>query len=264
MTEIQHFEVPHLALWKSCVAEVIAKSVGKDKTNAAGIDTNHPLMQATDRYCQTMQTNTPLPPPPTDSDDEPAVQTYLSYLHHRRAHARIGNDAALEAQIEAQTQEYKFGNPLWQQMFLQYYKYYWQYPFHKGRQPKYRSWQASDAGNGNLQYGVIEWKLPAKTRVAIVGDIGTGTDEAAAVLVAALKFKPDAILHLGDVYFSGTAFETNHRLLGPGALCYEERAQSGSFFHGAGESRVFYGRGFVSARAGFGQAGLRSDSKAAG
>ncbi len=214
MTEIQHFEVPHLALWKSCVAEVIAKSVGKDKTNAAGIDTNHPLMQATDRYCQTMQTNTPLPPPPTDSDDEPAVQTYLSYLHHRRAHARIGNDAALEAQIEAQTQEYKFGNPLWQQMFLQYYKYYWQYPFHKGRQPKYRSWQASDAGNGNLQYGVIEWKLPAKTRVAIVGDIGTGTDEAAAVLVAALKFKPDAILHLGDVYFSGTAFETNHRLLG--------------------------------------------------
>ena len=48
----------------------------------------------------------------------------------------------------------------------------------------------------------------------IVGDIGTGTDAAAAVLLAALRMKPDAILHLGDIYYSGTDFETRHRFLG--------------------------------------------------
>lgn len=214
MNSIEHFEVPHLALWKSSVAEVLAKKSGQNRTNAAGIDTDHLMMQATDRYCRAMQQNTLPPKPDQNSDDELEVQTYLSYLHHRRAHARIADDISIEKQIEQQTQQYKFGNPLWQQMFVQYFKYYWKYPYHKGGKPQYRSWQAPDAGNGDLQYGVISWRLPACARVAIVGDIGTGTDVAAAVLVAALKFKPDAILHLGDVYFSGTEFETSHRLVG--------------------------------------------------
>lgn len=214
MKDIQHFEVPHLALWKSCVAEVLAKHLGQDDTNAASIDTGHPLMQATDRYCSAMAVNAPLSQPSADSDDEAAVQTWLSYLHHRRAHAHIAEDAALDAQIDAQTQEFKFLNPLWQQMYVQYYEYYWQYPFHKGRKPRYRSWQSPDWGKGDLQYGVVDWRLPPNARVAIVGDIGTGTDVAAAVLVAALKFRPHAILHLGDVYFSGTPFETDHRLIG--------------------------------------------------
>jgi hypothetical protein len=212
--KIEHFEVPHLALWKSCVAEVLARRLGQDHTTAAGIDLDHPLMRATDRYCRTMVENKPLPKPSTDSNDEEAVEAYLSYLHHRRAHAKIAENPAIEAEIEKQTQEYKFGNPLWQQMFEQYFKYYWQYPFHKGGSPRYRSWQAADAGKGDLNYGVIQWRLPANARIAIVGDIGTGTDMAAAVLMAALNFHPDAILHLGDVYFSGTSFETEHRLVG--------------------------------------------------
>lgn len=214
MIPIEHFEVPHLALWKSCVAEVLAHALGVEHRPPAGIDTDHPLMRATDRYCRAMLENRPLGAPAAGSDDEQAVQTYLSYLHHRRAHAHIAGDAQIERDIERQTQQYKFGHPLWQQMYIQYFKYYWQYPYHKGGEPRYRSWQAADAGNGDLRYGVIEWKLPARARVAIVGDIGTGTDVAAAVLVAALKFAPDAILHLGDVYFSGTRFETDHRLIG--------------------------------------------------
>src|SRR5258708_3690413 len=211
---IEHFEVPHLALWKSCVAEVLAGGLGKCHPNAAGIYIAHPLMRATDRSCRTMEENKPLPKPPADSNDEEAVLAYLSYLHHRRAHAKIAENPSVEPDIERQTQEYKFGNPLWQQMFEEYFKYYWQYPLHKGGSPKYRSWQADDAGKGDLNYGVIHWRLPANARIAIVGDIGTGTDMAAAVLSAALKFNPDVVLHLGDVYFSGTSFETEHRLVG--------------------------------------------------
>ncbi|HEX8249951.1 MAG TPA: metallophosphoesterase [Pyrinomonadaceae bacterium] len=213
MEAIEHFEVPHLALWKSCAAEMLAGETKQTRTTAYGIDTGHPLMKATDIYCRAMERNAPLKDPGKDSTDELAVQAYLSFLHHKMAHAKIGNDAAKEVSLQKEIAEYKFGNPLWQQMFVQYYKYYWQYPYHQGAVPKYRSWQADDAGKGSLDYGVIEWKLPANARIIIVGDIGTGTEEAANVLSAACKFKPDAILHLGDIYFSGTRRETRHRLV---------------------------------------------------
>ncbi len=202
MNPVEHYEVPHLALWKSCAAKVLAKHSKTTKTTACGVDSDHMVMQATDVYCKSMEDNEPIKDPGFDSDDEVAVSAYTSYLHHRKAHARIADDKDHEAKLEKQIARYKFGNPLWQQMFIQYYKYYWQYPYHKGAKPVYRSWQAKDAGKGNLQYSVIDWKLPANARVAIVGDIGTGTDIGAAVLTAALKFKPDAILHLGDVYYS--------------------------------------------------------------
>lgn len=241
MKPIQTFEAPHLALWKSCVAEVLAKASGQSRTSAAGVDTDHPLMQATDRYCLAMQQGAALPKPATDSDDELAVQAYLSYLHHRRAHAAIADASAIEAQIQAQTQEYKFGNPLWQQMFEQYFKYYWQYPYHKGGKPRYRSWQSPDAGKGNLQYGVVDWRLPARARIAIVGDIGTGTDVAAAVLVAALQFRPDAILHLGDIYYSGTAFETRHRMVGLLRSVFRSERYRAPFFTVPGNHEYFTG-----------------------
>ena len=48
----------------------------------------------------------------------------------------------------------------------------------------------------------------------MLGDIGTGTDEAAATLAAGLSFDPDVILHVGDVYFSGTHFEFANRFIG--------------------------------------------------
>jgi hypothetical protein len=214
MNAIEHFEVPHLALWKSCVAEVLAKDHKKTKHTAYGIDVVHPMMKATDKYCRAMEANQPLTDPGKQSNDEEAVGAYLSFLHHKMAHAKIAGDKSAEAALKSQIAEYKFGNPLWQQMFVQYYKYYWQYPYHKGAAPQYRSWQSDDGGKGNLGYGVIQWTLPSNARIAIVGDIGTGTDEAAAVLSAACKFKPDAILHLGDIYFSGTKAETDKRLVG--------------------------------------------------
>lgn len=239
MNAIEHFEVPHLALWKSCVAEILAKETGQAKTTAFGIDTDHPMMKATDVYCKAMEANKPLYAPDTSSKNKEEVDAYLSYLHHRKAHAKIADHTELESRLESQIAEYKFGNPLWQQMFIQYYKYYWQYPFHKGVSPKYRSWQTE--GNGNLQYGVIDWVLPADARIAIVGDIGTGTDEAANVLSAACKFKPHAILHLGDIYFSGTKSETNKRLVGMVRKVLKKEKCNIPFFTVPGNHEYFTG-----------------------
>jgi len=241
--EIQHFEVPHLALWKSCVAEVLARASRESDTTACGVDTDHPMMRGTDRYCRSMLDTVPLAEPDANSSDEGAVQAWLSYLHHRRAHARIGEDAKLEADIARQTQEFKYGNPLWQDMFVQYYKYYWQYPYHLAQKPQYRSWRAPEDGNGDLQYGVIDWRLPADARIVVVGDIGTGTDVAAAVLTAALKFVPDAILHVGDIYFSGTKFETERRLVGLVRAVRNSLGSDVPFFTVPGNHEYFTGAG---------------------
>ena len=241
MNPVDHYSVPHLALWKSSAARVLDKHAKKAKSSAKVAASHQKIMQATDRYCNAMERNESLEDPGHESTDEMAVGAYLSYLHHRKAHARIAKDEKHEKELEEQIARFKFGNPLWQQMFVQYYKYYWQYPYHKGAKPKYRSWKAKDAGNGDINYGVIEWKLPKNARVAIVGDIGIGTDVAAAVLEGALKFNPDVILHLGDVYYSGTKREMRQRLVNMVRKVLKKHKKKIPFFTIPGNHEYFTG-----------------------
>jgi Calcineurin-like phosphoesterase len=44
-------------------------------------------------------------------------------------------------------------------------------------------------------------------RVAVIGDWGTGTDGAVALLKDVAARNPDIVIHLGDIYYSGTATE---------------------------------------------------------
>jgi hypothetical protein len=70
-------------------------------------------------------------------------------------------------------------------------------------------------GNGKIPY--VPWKnlpdfviddnaqtLPENATIAIVGDWGTGQPEALAVLEAVASKNPQVVIHLGDVYYSGT------------------------------------------------------------
>jgi predicted phosphodiesterase len=58
--------------------------------------------------------------------------------------------------------------------------------------------------------------LPPKATIAIIGDWGTGDDVAINLLNQIVAFKPDVLLHLGDVYYSGTHGEANDNFL---AIC---------------------------------------------
>jgi hypothetical protein len=55
--------------------------------------------------------------------------------------------------------------------------------------------------------------LGTKTRLAIIGDWGTGADVATNVLKQVAALKPDLLLHLGDVYYAGTKNEAKINLL---------------------------------------------------
>tara|TARA_B110000211_G_C14085829_1_gene556642 strand:+ start:839 stop:2368 length:1530 start_codon:yes stop_codon:yes gene_type:complete len=211
MSAINNYDKQHLSLLKSVVAETIRKDA-----SYKGELGDHPMMLGADHYCKACIDNKEIAKPSNDitNEEDPAIIAYLTYLHHRKAHAKIADNKEIEKDLEDQLNSFKFGNPKWQSMFDLYVKYYWTYPMHEGQKPAYRSWQDPKFGNGDYDYGVIKWKIPSDATVAIIGDIGTGTDIAAAVLLSALSFKPDVILHVGDVYYSGTREEFNEYFVG--------------------------------------------------
>ncbi len=52
-------------------------------------------------------------------------------------------------------------------------------------------------------------------RVALLSDWGTGTDVARRVAALVAQQRPDAVIHLGDIYYSGTAEECQANFLAP-------------------------------------------------
>ncbi|MBX2875464.1 MAG: metallophosphoesterase [Saprospiraceae bacterium] len=209
MRNIKSYENQHLSLLKSAVFEQL-KSKDWDPKQADVI------IRGVDQYCESVLKNEEIKKPPANYQNtwDPWIATYLMYLHHHKAHAKIADNKQAEKALEEQLASFKFDNPGWQVMFDQYVKYYWKYPHHEGGKPYYRSWQDTAYGACDYNYGVVKWEIPSNATIAIIGDIGTGTDVAAAVLIGLLSFKPDVILHVGDVYYSGTEHEFEHYFIG--------------------------------------------------
>ncbi len=60
---------------------------------------------------------------------------------------------------------------------------------------------------------VLAAPVPAGATIALFGDWGTGTQAATDVLQEIRGFNPDILMHLGDVYYSGTQEEMQERFL---------------------------------------------------
>ena len=78
--------------------------------------------------------------------------------------------------------------------------------------PSYNDWQSH--APADINFGVIDYRLPKDSRVLMIGDWGTHMADNAALLRQALKkFSPDVIIHLGDIYYSGTVQECTSNVL---------------------------------------------------
>ena len=64
-------------------------------------------------------------------------------------------------------------------------------------------------GKGNGVHGIGD-----KVRLSVIGDWGTGTDEAEMVAEQVREFRPEFTIHLGDVYFVGDETEVKENFLG--------------------------------------------------
>ena len=74
------------------------------------------------------------------------------------------------------------------------------------REMEYVAWRSLDDS--------VLTTLPDAATVAVIGDWGTGTGAAKALLAQVAAFDPDVVIHLGDVYYAGTGPEYQANFLG--------------------------------------------------
>lgn len=189
----------NLSLWQSAVEETVRKELSQDGQIApthAVLD--HPQMQAAVVHVNADLENIPIAEPNVGDVHSPAV----SKLHFAMAEAQRTNDEVTLAALQAECRKYAtcdWGG--WATCEATYLAYLAQYT-----QPIYYDWQDQLLeGQPNIDFGVIDYQLPNDARVAIIGDWGTGMNDASALLAQIMQdHRPTAIIHLGDIYYAGT------------------------------------------------------------
>jgi hypothetical protein len=82
--------------------------------------------------------------------------------------------------------------------------------------------------------------LDTNTRLAIIGDWGTGGNVATNLLQQVKSFNPDVLLHLGDVYYAGTQYEQQTNFLD---ICSNVFGNSVRLFSMCGNHDMYSGGG---------------------
>jgi hypothetical protein len=215
MSAIKPVRDPDLSLWQSAVDEVVAKSTSSSQAQSIGEtkvvqrpDTSNQMVQAAAIDAEAEAAGTPLSPPavgPAATEDVGSLIQYCSNIARQIAMAKINGDAAQAASLSLQFAKYQQCDARWVEV-----------------EEKYAEFQAAiKLANAKVPYivynsiddFVIDGKLPDNATVAIVGDWGTGTDEAKQVMVQIARKQPDVVIHLGDIYYSCTDFETQNYFL---------------------------------------------------
>jgi hypothetical protein len=216
MSAIKPVRDPDLSLWQSAVDEVVAKSTSSSQAQSIGEtkvvqrpDTSNQMVQAATIDVEAEAEGIPLSPPtvagPAAAEGVGSLIQYCSNIARQIALAKLNGDAAQAAALELQFAKYQQCDARWVEV-----------------EEKYAEFQAAiKLANAKVPYitynsiddFVIDGKLPNNATVAIVGDWGTGTDEAKQVMVQIAHKQPDVVIHLGDIYYSCTDFEVQNYFL---------------------------------------------------
>ena len=186
---------PHLSLWQSAVRQVTANRVAGGDLAAHAVR-SHPMPRAADVGSYAAYAGVP-----PDGADERRVR--LLRLGHELAESQAVGDHHRMRLFHDRLRAFSHEDVRFVldcvAEFVKFYKV-------RGRQAAYRDWRV--AGGGDIDFGVIEYRLPGDATVALLGDWGTGQDDAAQLLTHLLRrHEPTAIVHLGDIYYSGTPGE---------------------------------------------------------
>jgi len=147
------------------------------------------------------------------ADSGAPTLAYMSQVLFEVAQAHQRGDRAAELAAMAKLAEfirnYSTLDVLgWMQCVWRWVEYY----IAAHRDPPYRDWNQQIPAD--INFGVIDYKLPSTAKVLMIGDWGTRMTDNVAMLRAGLNaWKPDAIVHLGDVYYSGTKYECEQNVL---------------------------------------------------
>jgi hypothetical protein len=231
MAVMEQSRFADLSLWQSAVDEVVAKQSAAQASNGSGTapitrpDPAHAMVKIAAAVAQTAEaqghihantealnantvslqasaaspTGAADPPLPTETDPV----KYCAQLARMYALAKFlghTSDANFYQQLLFKAEG--ACDPRWAEAAAQYAAFL----ASRGTIP-YRRWKSI----GDF---VIDGKLGSKARIALIGDWGTGQPEAKTVLEQVARKNPDVVIHLGDVYYSGTTFEMENYFYG--------------------------------------------------
>jgi predicted phosphodiesterase len=212
MSKLTQFRDPDLSLFQSAVDEVVArKTAGTQSQDAGGPaaitrpdSTNNmvAMANAEAHAANAAMQSGAAPPQPPPAPVHAAAEGLGDQVRYCASLARNYAVAKLLGHTEDANRYHALltvpmgdCDPGWAETALKYE----QFLLAKGKIP-YRVYKKMDDF-------VIDGKLPANARVAIVGDWGTGQATAKTVLAQIARKNPDVVIHMGDVYYSGTDFE---------------------------------------------------------
>lgn len=209
MTHIQTHSHAVASLFQS-LAEDVAHRIDQKKGTAspesgtngsARPTTDHPVVDVASEVAGHIEAGESVPEDPpakiTAKHGEVAEDLWdCASLSAQILLAKAKGDHAKAAQLE---DDLKFStcDPSWVEAITDYVEYFG---------PEGRKGEIPYVRYQSLDDFVID-RLPANARIAVVGDWGTGTEDAVALLQQVAKHDPDVLIHLGDIYYAGTPTE---------------------------------------------------------
>jgi calcineurin-like phosphoesterase family protein len=205
----------NLSLWQSAVGEVASGFAADRRVGAA-------MQMAAGLHAAAVDKGTELASPAGSAAavaaslqaSDPQTLAYVSKLAFDVARAHQSGDVRTEAAAVDQLRNFvtrhfgSFDLLGWMQCILRYFEYY----TIAHRQPPYVDW--AEQTPHNIDFGVIAYRLPKASRILLLGDWGTHMTDNVAMLRQGLRtLRPDVIIHLGDIYYSGTTFECEQNVL---------------------------------------------------
>ncbi|HEY4564915.1 MAG TPA: metallophosphoesterase [Thermoanaerobaculia bacterium] len=209
---LKTFRDPDLSRWQSAVEEVLRRKEGTGTGGAAARPTlDHPVVAAATTAAAHTLSGVATAPAVSSAPAAPAAGTAAApvcctddecaHLALQLAKAKVEGRPADEIQQLEDSLRFSTCDPLWAQAVTEYVHYF---DVDKGKIP-YRASTGPD--------DPAPLPLPENATVALIADWGTGTPEAQALLEKVAAHRPDVLIHLGDVYYSGTETEYTQYLL---------------------------------------------------
>jgi calcineurin-like phosphoesterase family protein len=203
---LKTFRDPFLSRWQSAVEAVLHRKEGTGTGGAVARPTlDHPVVAAaTTAAAHALSGVATAPAAGAATAAAPACCTDDECAHLALQLAKAKVEHRPEAEIQELEDSLRFStcDPLWAEAVTEYLHFF-------------------DVGKGKIPYRAstgpddpAPLPLPENATVALIADWGTGTPEARALLERVAAHRPDVLIHLGDVYYSGTESEYAQYLFG--------------------------------------------------
>ena len=205
---IKTYAMSIMSRWQSAVLAAIKGDDDNDHNDDDPLASEHPIMEASCDACEVMEARMAEGGNPLDFAVDVSKVELLStcaQLYVGLAAAKLTGNTERAREIESELQ-YSVCDPLWAKALFEFDKDVVEVP--------YRHYTSIDDFVLPLDPGhETEPVTPEPLKVAFVADWATGTRLAKNVMRCIGQQNPDIVIHLGDVYYSGTKSEMQDHFL---------------------------------------------------